>query len=105
MIRPRSINRGAHEEVKATLQCIANIANLEVIPALPTSAWKMGSVWEKAWKNGKDAGRQFSRSLKSDDKRRSFLVAIKAGLIVSDSVASGLVPEVMNCKKIYIKRA
>ena len=80
-----------HEEVKATLQRIANIANLEAIPALPTSAWKMGSVWEKAWKNGKDAGRQFSRSLKSDDKRRSFLVAIKAGLIVSDSVASGLV--------------
>jgi CRISPR-associated endonuclease/helicase Cas3 len=80
-----------HEEVKATLQRIANIANLEAIPALPTSVWKMGSVWEQAWKKGKDAGRMFNRSIRGDAKRRSFLVAIKAGLIVSDSVASGLV--------------
>jgi CRISPR-associated endonuclease/helicase Cas3 len=80
-----------HEEVKAMLRRIAIIAGLQEIPTLPTCVWEMGSVWEQACKKGKDAGRQFGRSIKSDDQRRSFLVAIKAGLIVSDSVASGLV--------------
>jgi CRISPR-associated endonuclease/helicase Cas3 len=80
-----------HEEVKATLKRIASIANLEDIPVLPTSVWKLGSVWEDAYKKGKDAGRQFNRAIKGDTKRRLFLVAIKAGLIVADSAASGLV--------------
>jgi CRISPR-associated endonuclease/helicase Cas3 len=80
-----------HEEVTATLKRIASIASLEDIPVLPTTVWKMGSVWEQASKKGKDAGRHFSRSIRGNAERRSFLVAIKAGLIVSDSVASGLV--------------
>jgi CRISPR-associated endonuclease/helicase Cas3 len=80
-----------HEEVKATLRRIASIANLGDIPILPTSVWKLGSIWEEAYKKGKDVGRRFNRAIRSDTKRRLFLVAIKAGLIVADSAASGLV--------------
>jgi CRISPR-associated endonuclease/helicase Cas3 len=82
-----------HEEVKATLKRIASIAKLVdiPIPILPTSVWKLGSVWEKAYKKGKDSGQRFKRAVKVDIKRRLFLVAVKAGLIVADSAASGLV--------------
>jgi CRISPR-associated endonuclease/helicase Cas3 len=80
-----------HEEVKETLKQIARTANLGHIPALPDSVWKLGSVWEQAYKKGRDAGRQFNRAIKGDTKRRLLLVAIKAGLIVADSAASGLV--------------
>jgi CRISPR-associated endonuclease/helicase Cas3 len=80
-----------HEEVEATLRRIASIANLVDVPVLPTSVWRPGSVWEETYKKGKEAGRQFNRVIRGDTKRRLFLVAIKAGLIVSDAVASGIV--------------
>ncbi|MGB3493903.1 MAG: CRISPR-associated helicase Cas3' [Elainellaceae cyanobacterium] len=82
-----------HDEVTRILNRIAEIAHLGEIPALPTENWKEDSVWKQAYTKGKDAGRRFNRSLRKDHQRRSLLVAVKAGLIISDAAASGLVRE------------
>jgi CRISPR-associated endonuclease/helicase Cas3 len=80
-----------HEEVIDTLNRIAVVADLGSIPNLPTVDWKAGSVWDQAYKRGRAAGADFSEEIEEDIHRRSLLVAIKAGLIVSDAAASGLV--------------
>jgi CRISPR-associated endonuclease/helicase Cas3 len=80
-----------HEEVKATLRQIAHTANLKDPPQLPTDIWKEDSLWKQAWQKGRAAGEDFAEDCQEDVSRRLFLGAIKAGLIVSDSVASGIV--------------
>jgi CRISPR-associated endonuclease/helicase Cas3 len=80
-----------HEEVRETLKRIASIANLKDPPQLPKDIWKEDSVWKKAWQKGRSAGEDFAEDCQEDVSRRLFLGAIKAGLIVSDSVASGIV--------------
>lgn len=82
-----------HDEVTRILKRIGAIANLEGIPSLPEAHWKAGSIWEQTYKKGKNAGRRFKRTVKTDEQCRSLLVAVKAGLIVSDAAASGLVRE------------
>jgi CRISPR-associated endonuclease/helicase Cas3 len=85
-----------HEEVTATLQRIANLTNLQGVPQLPKSAWKTSpdSEWEQAWVKGKKKfAPYFKRDLRKNDQRRSLLLAVKAGLMVSDAAASGLVRE------------
>lgn len=82
-----------HSEVVRILERIAAIANLKNIPILPEVSWRAGSIWEQAYKKGKDAGRLFKRNVGTDRVRRSLLIAVKAGLIVSDAAASGLVRE------------
>ncbi|OLP20448.1 CRISPR-associated helicase/endonuclease Cas3 [Leptolyngbya sp. 'hensonii'] len=82
-----------HDEVNRILERIAAIATLTDIPVLPQASWKAGSIWDQAYKKGKDAGRHFKRNVGADNPRRSLLVAIKAGLIVADAAASGLVRE------------
>lgn len=83
-----------HEEVTTTLQRIVNFTNLQEVPSLPKTAWKPASEWEQAWRKGK---KQFAPSFKRDfqknAQRRSLLLAVKAGLMVSDAAASGLVRE------------
>jgi CRISPR-associated endonuclease/helicase Cas3 len=84
-----------HDEVLRILNRIADIAELGDIPSLPQIDWKPGSLWEQAYKRGKQFGTKFKRELQGekDRHRKSLLVAIKAGLIVSDAAASGLVRE------------
>mgnify|MGYP005839446407 CR=1 FL=1 len=85
-----------HEEVAATLQRIADLTNLQGVPDLPKSAWKTSpdSEWEQAWIKGKKKFAPcFKRDLRKNDQRRSLLLAVKAGLMVSDAAASGLVRE------------
>lgn len=82
-----------HEEVTKILRRIATVAKLGDIPALPTAAWKLGTVWEQAWKKGREAAIHFKRKIRKDQNRRMLLAAVKAGLIVADAAASGLVRE------------
>jgi CRISPR-associated endonuclease/helicase Cas3 len=83
-----------HKEVKATLKRIADLTNLQSVPSLPTTAWKPNSEWEIAWRKGKKQfAPYFERDLRKNNQRRSLLLAVKAGLIVSDAAASGLVRE------------
>src|SRR5579883_2160073 len=83
-----------HTEVVRTLDRIAQLAHLNAPPSLPTATWnKAGSIWDNAYKNGRNFADRFSQSIRKDKERQRFLVAVKAGLIASDSVASGLVRE------------
>jgi len=80
-----------HEEVKSILKRIALLAGLEDPPELPTKSWGQYEPWQSAWKSGKQFANNFRRGLRSDENRLSLLLATKAGLIVADSVASGIV--------------
>jgi CRISPR-associated endonuclease/helicase Cas3 len=87
-----------HHEVLRILNQIADVAELGDTPSLPQISWKPGSLWEQAYRQGKQFGTSFKRELRDEKNqpRQSFLVAIKAGLIVSDAAASGLVREGKN---------
>jgi CRISPR-associated endonuclease/helicase Cas3 len=87
-----------HHEVLRILERIAEIANLGDIPVLPQIHWKPGSLWEQAYKQGKQFGTSFKRELRDEKNqpRKLLLVAIKVGLIVADAAASGLVREDKN---------
>jgi CRISPR-associated endonuclease/helicase Cas3 len=83
-----------HPEISSTLAHIACIANLPLPPALTNAYWKEGAEpWEKILKEGKETAIKFHRNIKKDKERKRFLLAVKSGLIVADSVASGLVRE------------
>ncbi|ASC71155.1 Putative CRISPR-associated nuclease/helicase Cas3 [Halomicronema hongdechloris C2206] len=83
-----------HEEVTATLQRIVDLTDLQEIPSLPKTAWRPASEWEQAWRKGKKQfAPSFKRDLRKNTQRRSLLIAVKAGLILSDAAASGLVRE------------
>jgi CRISPR-associated endonuclease/helicase Cas3 len=82
-----------HPEVIRTLEKIAEVAYLDSfpIPKLPNIPWSDTAVWNKAFHQGTQAGDDLEDDIQEDNERRSLLVAVKAGLIVSDAAASGLV--------------
>lgn len=84
-----------HAEVTAILSRIAEIAALEGLPTLPSKPWAPGSLWEQVYRSGDRVARQFGREIGEEvnRERRSLLLAVKAGLIVADAAASGLVRE------------
>ncbi len=83
-----------HDEVKSILLKIASIAALDVPPELNFSSFSQDAIWEKAWKEGIDTAKKFMRGI--TEERRNLLLAVKAGLIISDAAASGLVRENKN---------
>ncbi|MEM7759893.1 MAG: CRISPR-associated helicase Cas3' [Cyanobacteria bacterium P01_A01_bin.40] len=53
--------------------------------------WIAGdNFWEKIYWNIQDAAEDFDCELENNPERRSLLLAVKAGVIVADSVASGI---------------
>lgn len=84
-----------HGEVLRILNRIADVAELGAIPSLPQNDWQPDALWELAYKQGKQFGTNFKRELRDEKNqlRKSLLVAVKAGLIVADAAASGLVRE------------
>lgn len=82
-----------HPEVKTTLSRIAELANLPPAPPLPILSWGNNDLWNSAYKDGKKAADFFGLELNEDKDRLALLLAVKAGLIVSDAAASGLVRE------------
>jgi CRISPR-associated endonuclease/helicase Cas3 len=83
-----------HDEVRNILQEIAKIADLTVPPELPFSTFSQDTIWGKAWKEGMITAKSLMRGI--TEERRSLLLAVKTGLIVSDAAASGLVRENKN---------
>jgi CRISPR-associated endonuclease/helicase Cas3 len=83
-----------HDEVKNILQEITRIAVLDAPPELNFSTFSQDAMWGKAWKEGMDTAKKLMRDI--TEKRRSLLLAVKAGLIISDAAASGLVREDKN---------
>ena len=82
-----------HSEVIAILKRIADIAQLKGLPALPSKSWGDVSPWNQACRSGYSTARQFRRDLRENKERQGLLLGVKAGLIVADSAASGLVRE------------
>lgn len=86
------------EDVTATLRRVGDAAGLKGLPKLPREPWSPRGVWEQAWRDGRETADKFGHELLIKPKERSpnrlpLLLAVKAGLIVADSVASGLVRE------------
>lgn len=83
-----------HAEVQATLDRIAAIAGLGSKPELNFSTWSPTESWvQMAWQNGTTSARNLARSIRRDKQRLALLLAVKAGVIVADSAASGLFRE------------
>ena len=83
-----------HKEVHAILESIKKIGNLEgEIPELPNIAWGVYSPYQEAKASGLKAANSFRREIRKCPQRLSFLLAIKAGVIIADGAASGLVRE------------
>jgi CRISPR-associated endonuclease/helicase Cas3 len=88
------------DDVRAVFEKIRRIAHLEAIPELPSEEWSTNSpLWTKARIDGGDCAFDFGLTIERDDERRRLLLAVKAGLIVADSVASGLVRECHDINK------
>jgi CRISPR-associated endonuclease/helicase Cas3 len=82
-----------HLEVEAILKRIGDIAQLPALPKLPANDWAESSPWAQAWQNGIRAARMFGRSIRLHKDSLALLLATKAGVIVADAAASGLVRE------------
>jgi|GEM_PF-271790 len=86
-----------HDEVTTTLEKIAGIAQLRDVPGpnLPDAVWRTSGaqIWDQAQQAGRQASRYFKRDIRNNPVRQHLLIAVKAGLIVADSAASGLVRE------------
>jgi len=82
-----------HPQVISILQRIAEVAGIDGLPKLPEK-WVAGDrFWEQVYLEANKIGRDFSRKLKRDLERRSLVLSVKAGVIASDSAASGLFRE------------
>jgi CRISPR-associated endonuclease/helicase Cas3 len=83
----------SHPEIDAILDRVKEVAQLPSDLRLRSDVWADKMPWNGAWNDGISSGKRFARELKRDTERRSLLLAVKAGLIVADAVASGLVRE------------
>lgn len=82
-----------HPEVDSILKRIASITRLDDPPKLKPDVWGGMLPWTLAWKSGIDAARKFGREIRNGNERLAMLLATKAGVIVADAAASGLVRE------------
>lgn len=81
-----------HSQVAAVLDEIKDIAQLPPVPTLDINTWSDKSrAWLDAKRDGCDTADRFR--FVRDVERRALLLAVKAGLIVADAAASGLVRE------------
>lgn len=81
-----------HSQVAAVLNQVREVAGLPPVPLLNINAWYDKSpAWLAAKCDGWDTADRFK--FVKDPERRALLSAIKAGLIVADAAASGLVRE------------
>lgn len=79
-----------HPEVTYVLSQVAEIAQLQGLPELP-KAWIVGDrTWNFAYEDANNTGDDFTDDIEFAPERRSLLLAVKAGVIVADSVASAM---------------
>lgn len=83
-----------HPEIVSILERVAAVAQLDAPPRLQIRRWAPAEPWvRQAWQNGPRAARDFNYQCRKDARRLSLQLAVKAGLIVADSVASGIFRE------------
>jgi len=83
----------SHPEINAVLDRIREVAGLPNPLRLNASVWADRMPWSGAFEDGKSTASRFMRALRKDFPRHALLLAVKAGVIVADAVASGLVRE------------
>jgi CRISPR-associated endonuclease/helicase Cas3 len=89
-----------HAEVQDILDRIATIANLDGRPELNFSVWSTSENWAQiAKQDGITFAVRLHRCIQHDKQRLALLLAVKAGVIVADSVASGLFRENLRLEK------
>ncbi|BAQ60820.1 CRISPR-associated helicase Cas3 [Geminocystis sp. NIES-3708] len=79
-----------HPQVINTLQKIATLANLKGLPTLPQQWIDGEAFWENIYNDIQDTAEDFEYEISKNVQRQSLLLAVKGGLIASDSVASGI---------------
>ncbi|HEV3190629.1 MAG TPA: CRISPR-associated helicase Cas3', partial [Polyangiaceae bacterium] len=78
------------QQVHDALAQVANVAGIPVFTgSLPASRY-IDTAWTPAWEALFDRAERFASRLRNDSSRLQFSLAVKAGLIVCDSVSSGL---------------
>jgi CRISPR-associated endonuclease/helicase Cas3 len=82
-----------HTEIKAILDRVKNVAQLAEAPTLPEAPWANKEPWKQAYEYGQTRAVRFRRELKNSPQKLALLLAVKAGVIVADSAASGLFRE------------
>ncbi len=88
----------SHSEINAIFDRIREIAKLPNNLRIDFKVWSDKSPWVEALEKGFDTARDFKRLINKEVRnekieRRNLLLAVKAGLVASDAVASGLVRE------------
>ena len=79
-----------HPEITNILNKIGQIAKLEGIPELREQWIKGDKFWEEVYRETNSIGAEFGRKIKRNNQRRALLLAVKAGVMVADSAASGI---------------
>jgi CRISPR-associated endonuclease/helicase Cas3 len=83
----------SHKELNAVFDRIKEVVGLSKDLRLDNKLWSEKSPWFEVRTEGFDTAVKFRRKVKKDEKTLNLLLAVKAGLIASDAVASGLVRE------------
>lgn len=88
----------SHDEICTIFDRIKVIAELPRNLRIDRKLWSEKSPWIESQDDGRNTARDFKRLVNKEAKkekpeRRNLLLAVKAGLIASDAVASGLVRE------------
>lgn len=78
------------EQVREALRRVAAVAALTPFEGAPPSNRYVDSSWCPAWECLFDRAPRFASQLRKDPLRRQLCLAVKAGLIASDSVASAM---------------
>lgn len=80
-----------HREVNDIFTKIAKLLGIKTnIPKLPQKWVQEDIFWKNVYLYVNQTGRKFTRQIKKEDSLKGLLLAVKAGLIASDSVASGI---------------
>ena len=83
-----------HPEITNILQKIAEIAEIEGLPDVLPDKWSENdSLWKQVYLDAADTGEDFGLDIRDNVERRSLLLAVKAGLMAADSVASAMFRE------------
>lgn len=77
-------------QIEVILKRIGELAKVAGIPLLPDRWNTSNPLWESVYNSVIDAADNLDYEITDDPQRRGLLLAVKSGLIVADSVASGI---------------